>query len=32
VTLTVELLHWLIGGADIAALQRHPKRHFVRVS
>jgi transposase len=24
--LTVELLHWLLGGADIAALQRHPRR------
>ncbi len=32
VTLTVELLHWLIAGADIAALERHPKRYFARVS
>jgi hypothetical protein len=32
VALTVELLHWLLGGADIAALQRHPRRHYARVS
>ncbi|MFM0642602.1 IS66 family insertion sequence element accessory protein TnpB [Paraburkholderia metrosideri] len=32
VTLTVELLHWLLGGADIAALQRHPKRYYARAS
>lgn len=32
VTLTVNLLHWLLEGADIAALQRHPKRHYARVS
>jgi len=30
--LTVDLLHWLLEGADIAALQRHPKRHSARVS
>ncbi len=32
VTLSVNLLHWLLEGADIAALQRHPKRHYARVS
>lgn len=32
VTLTVELLHWLLDGVDIAALERHPKRHYARVS
>jgi transposase len=31
VTLAVELLHWLLAGADIAALERHPKRYFARV-
>lgn len=30
--LTVELLHWLLDGIDIAALARHPKRHYARVS
>lgn len=32
VALTVELLHWLLDGADVAALERHPKRYFARVS
>lgn len=32
VTLTVELLHWLLDGVDIAAIERHPKRHYARVS
>jgi transposase len=32
VTLTVELLHWLLDGADIASMQRHPKRNYARVS
>lgn len=32
VMLTVELLHWLLDGVDIAALARHPKRHYARVS
>jgi transposase len=30
--LTVELLHWLLDGINIAALARHPKRHYARVS
>ena len=32
VTLDVERLQWLLKGADIAALRRHPKRHYARVS
>jgi transposase len=32
VMLTVELLHWLLDGVDIAAVSRHPKRHYARVS
>ena len=32
VTLSVELLHWLVDGVDIAALERHPKRNYLRVS
>ncbi len=32
VTLSVELLHWLLDGVDIAALERHPQRHYARVS
>lgn len=32
VALSVELLHWLIDGADIAAIQRHPRRNYLRVS
>ena len=31
-TLTVEQLHWLLEGIDIAVVQRHPKRVFERVS
>jgi hypothetical protein len=32
VTLSIELLHWLIAGADIAALRRHRKHDYLRVS
>lgn len=32
VTLSVEQLHWLIEGIDLAAVQRHPKRNYARVS
>jgi transposase len=32
VTLSVELLHWLVDGVDIAALERHRKRNYLRVS
>jgi transposase len=31
-TLSVEQLHWLIEGIDIAAVQRHPSRNYARVS
>lgn len=31
-TLTVEQLHWLLEGIDIAVVQRHPRRIFERVS
>jgi transposase len=31
-TLTVEQLHWLLEGIDIAVVQRHPRRVFERVS
>lgn len=30
--LSVDLLHWLLDGVDIAALKRHPQRHYARVS
>jgi hypothetical protein len=32
VTLDVEQLQWLLKGVDIAALGRHPKRNYARVS
>jgi transposase len=31
-TLTVEQLHWLLEGIDIAVVQRHPKRQYERVA
>jgi transposase len=31
-TLTVEQLHWLLEGIDIAAVQRHPQRLYERVA
>lgn len=31
-TLSVEQLHWLLEGIDIAVVQRHPRRVFERVS
>jgi transposase len=30
--LTVEQLHWLLEGIDIARVQRHPKRQYQRVA
>ena len=30
--MSVELLHWLVDGVDIAALERHRKRNYLRVS
>ena len=31
-TLTVEQLHWLLDGIDIAVVQRHPQRLYERVA
>ena len=31
VTLTVEQLHWLLDGIDLAAMRTHPLRHYQRV-
>jgi transposase len=31
VTLSVEQLHWLLAGIDLAAMQPHPMREFRRV-
>lgn len=31
-TLTVEQLHWLLEGIDIAVVQRHPRRQYERVA
>jgi transposase len=31
-TLTVEQLHWLLEGIDIAVVQRHPQRLYERVA
>ena len=31
-TLTVEQLHWLLDGIDIAVVQRHPQRIYERVA
>lgn len=31
-TLTVEQLHWLLEGIDIAVVQRHPERLYERVA
>lgn len=31
-SLTVEQLHWLLEGIDIAVVQRHPKRLYERVA
>jgi len=31
-TLTTEQLHWLLDGIDIAAVRRHPERHYRNVS
>ena len=29
-TLTVEQLHWLLEGIDLAAVRRHPQREYLR--
>lgn len=31
VTLTVEQLHWLLAGIDLAAMRPHPERKYVQV-
>jgi len=31
-TLTVEQLHWLLDGIDLAAVRKHPPRYYARVS
>lgn len=31
-TLTVEQLHWLLEGIDVAVVQRHPRRQYERVA
>lgn len=31
-TLTVEQLHWLLDGIDLAVTQRHPQRFYERVA
>jgi transposase len=30
--LTVEQLHWMLEGIDVAVVQRHPRRQYERVS
>ncbi|WP_316154630.1 IS66 family insertion sequence element accessory protein TnpB [Cupriavidus sp. BIC8F] len=32
VTLTVDQLHWLLDGIDIAVIRKHPQRIYVRTS
>ncbi|MEM5299826.1 IS66 family insertion sequence element accessory protein TnpB [Burkholderia sp. JPY481] len=32
VTLSIEQLRWLLQGVDLAAIKKHPKRYYVRVS
>jgi len=29
--LTVEQLHWLLDGIDLAAMRKHPARHYARI-
>ena len=31
-TLTVEQLHWLLDGIDLAVVQKHPRRFYERVA
>jgi transposase len=30
--LTIEQLHWLLDGIDLAAIRKHPARHYARVN
>ncbi|NVH78446.1 IS66 family insertion sequence element accessory protein TnpB [Paraburkholderia sp. JPY432] len=32
VTLSIEQLRWLLQGVDLAAIKKHPKRYYARVS
>jgi hypothetical protein len=32
ITLSVEQLHWLLEGIDIALMRKHAARHYLRVS
>jgi transposase len=32
VTLSVEQLHWLLDGIDLAVIQKHPRRYYERIS
>ena len=32
VTLSVEQLHWLLQGIDLATVRKHPQRYYARVS
>ncbi|KVZ49432.1 IS66 family insertion sequence element accessory protein TnpB [Burkholderia ubonensis] len=32
ITLSAEQLHWLLGGIDLAVIQKHPQRYYARVS
>jgi transposase len=32
ITLSVEQLHWLLDGIDLAVIQKHPQRYYARMS
>jgi transposase len=32
ITLSVEQLHWLLDGIDLAVIQKHPQRYYARIS
>lgn len=32
ITLSAEQLHWLLGGIDLAVIQKHPQRYYARMS
>lgn len=32
ITLSVEQLHWLLDGIDLAVIQKHPQRYYTRMS
>ncbi|MCR4471919.1 MULTISPECIES: IS66 family insertion sequence element accessory protein TnpB [unclassified Burkholderia] len=32
ITLSVEQLHWLLDGIDLAVIQKHPRRYYARMS